>query len=904
MNPKTKKTTNLPRSKLGIAGAVFSLWAIAVYSAGLLNPLQASQDTTLKVNGVQNHVQYLTSLVITGTNGNVEFKYHQATNSVQALGALNMQNIVIEDKNAKNTVSNPSAVILGGTGNTNNGQNSVIIGGERTVNGGQNNLLINTPKSNAQSFNTAIIRGERVRTDGKNIFVNNANNAGITGDNIFINGSSSSERGNNVAIFGSKVTNTKSNVFIFNGNDAVFTPNLDSAFYANGKVAINGSNAEGTLHVHGGVMVQNRESDYKSPNQSGIIALFSRGVQKGLCGYDGKMRVPLSESARLYGLCAPRGDIVGTRPANAVSNWETILPQVWNQQKWKWETRKWIYGSDTKPGYFLCKDGFVPYPTDALGKTNDGFVRNPTDALGKTDITCEKCETAKKGDLNCPEKAAPKPELTPVQPPVPVQPTCSEPGTTWNGTICTGTRSLKCLPNPGTNGTFSDGVQTYNGATWETTTHCTLNCNSGYEKKTGTDWREYCAELETYTWKCEQKAGDRSLWKCQESPNSVWICKYYRSHAGVIKRKMTEKDCKVIDSDGHIRWIRRRSIRTPIDHNCNLRLSESSCKTDESCSRSSSTTTESNSYSCINNSWRVVADSFCVDKSKPECSFTLSCTTDQHLENGACVSNTKTVSCDHTWINSENGRVNNPIVSVTRSETAQSWSNPAKCTIECNNGYILLDNKCIVAPLWTSLKMFNLKKISTNSRYSTLLADSKFQRIKELWEGNAEHYGLNDAGVWITEWIGTTTFAAIFDFDVLYNNTYLLGWGNDNYGEIYIDGYKVGGSLTQAGERRMNLNWRQWKLKPISLNSGRHSVVIISYADWSGLDGFAVDIYNLRSIEDFVKNISSQKPETIFTTKSKTKARGLMCNNRTFISFNPNNTEAPFQCTTSNPYTN
>lgn len=158
-------------------------------------------------------------------------------------------------------------------------------------------------------------------TNGKNIFVNNANNAGITGDNIFINGSSSSERGNNVAIFGSKVTNTKSNVFIFNGNNAEFNPNLDSAFYANGKVAINGSNAVGTLHVHGGVMVQNRESDYKSPNQSGIIALFSRGVQKGLCGYDGKKRrVPLSESARLYGLCAPRGDIVGTRPANAVSN--------------------------------------------------------------------------------------------------------------------------------------------------------------------------------------------------------------------------------------------------------------------------------------------------------------------------------------------------------------------------------------------------------------------------------------------------------------------------------------------------------------------------------------------------------------------------------------------------------
>ena len=496
MNPKTKKTTNFPRSKLGIAGAVFSLWAIAVYSAGLLNPLQASQDTTLKVNGVQNHVQYLTSLVITGTNGNVEFKYHQATNSVQALGALNMQNIVIEDKNAGNAASNPSAVILGGTGNTNNGQNSVILGGSGNRNEGQNNLLVNTTDSNAISFNTAIIRGQRVWTDGKNIFVNNANNTDnkeIKGENIFINGSSFSKDGNNVAIFGSKVTNTKSNVFIFNGNNAEFNPNLDSAFYANGKVAINGSNAVGTLHVHGGVMVQNRESGYKNPNQSGIIALFSRGVQKGLCGYDGKMRVPLSESARLYGLCAPRGDIVGTRPANAVSNWETILPQVWNQQNWTWEARKWIYGSDTKPGYFLCKDGFVPYPTDALGKTNDGFVRNPTDALGKTGVWCKPCETAKKGYLNCPEKASPKPEPTPVQPSVPGQPTCPSEGT-WNGTSCV--KPLKCLPNQDTNGTFSDGVQTYNGSTWEPTTLCTLNCNSGYEKKTGADWREHCDTLE------------------------------------------------------------------------------------------------------------------------------------------------------------------------------------------------------------------------------------------------------------------------------------------------------------------------------------------------------------------------------------------------------------------------
>ena len=159
-------------------------------------------------------------------------------------------------------------------------------------------------------------------TNGKNIFVNNASSKDINGENIFINGSSSStSRSNNVAIFGSNVNNEKSNVFIFNGNNAEFNPNLDSAFYANGKVAINGSNAVGTLHVHGGVMVQSRGIDYQYiPNQSGIIALFSRDGKTGLCGYDGQMdrRVPLSESARLYGLCVKTVNISSTRPANSV----------------------------------------------------------------------------------------------------------------------------------------------------------------------------------------------------------------------------------------------------------------------------------------------------------------------------------------------------------------------------------------------------------------------------------------------------------------------------------------------------------------------------------------------------------------------------------------------------------
>ena len=65
----------------------------------------------------------------------------------------------------------------------------------------------------------------------------------------------------------------------------------------------------------------------------------------------------------------------------------------------------------------------------------------------------------------------------------------------------------------------------------------------------------------------------------------------------------------------------------------------------------------------------------------------VSCPSGQHLENGACVSNTKTVNCDETGINTTNGSVNTSQVAITRSEATKSWSKPAKCELTCNTGY-------------------------------------------------------------------------------------------------------------------------------------------------------------------------------------------------------------------------
>ena len=65
----------------------------------------------------------------------------------------------------------------------------------------------------------------------------------------------------------------------------------------------------------------------------------------------------------------------------------------------------------------------------------------------------------------------------------------------------------------------------------------------------------------------------------------------------------------------------------------------------------------------------------------------VSCPSDYHLENGQCVSNTKTVDCNKDGIDAANGKINNPQVSVTRSEATKSWSKPAKCELTCNTEY-------------------------------------------------------------------------------------------------------------------------------------------------------------------------------------------------------------------------
>ena len=469
MNQKTKISTKFPRSKVGVATAVLSLGGVLVYSVGMINPLYASQRTNLEVNGVQNRVQYLNTLIVTGETNGVKLQYDK--DSVQALGSLNMQNLVVGKGNSSST----SSVVFGGTNNANNGENSFIAWGEgvRVDSSAKNVAVISSQRANVNASNTIVMHGNDINTSqGSNIMVLNAEDKTINGNYVTVLGNSSASA-DRTFVLGDNIVNKKSNTFVFNGKDGEFIPAQDSAFYANSKVAINADNAKAQLDVNGGAMIGiRRDLSVPNWNYEGTIARFERDGQLGLCALDGKnsQRIPLSESARKFWLCTKtqQEDL----PRNAVTNdRDENLPDVWNQQTGRWQKGLWVYGSKNKKGHFLCADGFVP---------------DNSDPIGKTGVKCIACEWAKSGDLNCGEKK--KVEET--------TPSCPQEAP-YNKTSkkCEGSRETTCTVFPGKQGTYTPNktIEEFDGTKWVVKQKCQLTCPTGYLKKTdSTTQTEYC----------------------------------------------------------------------------------------------------------------------------------------------------------------------------------------------------------------------------------------------------------------------------------------------------------------------------------------------------------------------------------------------------------------------------
>ena len=485
MNQKTKISTKFPRSKVGVATAVLSLGGVLVYSVGMINPLYASQRTNLEVNGVQNRVQYLNTLIVTGETNGVKLQYDK--DSVQALGSLNMQNLVVGKGNSSST----SSVVFGGTNNANNGENSFIAWGEGVSvdSSAQNVAVISSQGANVNASNTIVMHGNNINTSqGSHIMVLNAEDKTINGNYVTVLGNSSASA-DRTFVLGDNIVNKNSNTFVFNGKDEAFVPAQDSAFYANSKVAINADNAKAQLDINGGAMIGIRENlSVPNWNYTGTIARFERDGELGLCALDGKsdQRIPLSESARKFWLCTETHFV--ELPRNAVTNdTNRNLPGVWNQQTGTWQEGLWVYGSKNKKGHFLCADGFVP---------------DNSDPIGKTGVKCIACEWAKSGDLNCGEKKKEE-ETKKVEE---TTRSCPEGTTRSDPSSKKCERETTCTVFPGKQGTYTPNktIEEFDGTKWVVKQKCQLTCPTGYLKKTDpVDQVEYCAKLE---WKCNDSA--------------------------------------------------------------------------------------------------------------------------------------------------------------------------------------------------------------------------------------------------------------------------------------------------------------------------------------------------------------------------------------------------------------
>ena len=596
MTCKIKTWTKECWSKLGTAKKLFLLGGTILLSAGLVSQLFAfdkevndTASKNLSVGGVQNRVQYLNTLIISGGTNGVRFQYDKDSKSVQALGSLNMQNLVV----GKGNSSSPSSVVFGGTSNANNGENSFIAWGEwvRIDSSAQNVAVISSQGTNVNASNTVVMHGNNINaTAGKNITVLNAENKTINGNYVTVLGDSSASA-DTTFVVGDNVVNGKSNTFVFNGKDGAFIPSQDSAFYANSKVAINTDNAKAHLDINGGAMIGIRGNlSVPNWNYEGTIARFARDGELGLCALDGKnnQRIPLSESARKFWLCTETHFV--ELPRNAVTNdTNRNLPGVWNQQTGRWQKGLWVYGSKNKKGHFLCADGFVP---------------DNSDPIGKTGVECIACEWAKSGDLNCGETKKTVPETT--------TPTCPQ-GTTYDTTAkkCKWTRETHCIVPPGEQGTYSPNktIEEFDGTKWVVKQKCQLTCNPGYYRQVDFVSGNQCSKLK---WKCNStkrciertrpesyscqgggSATEEQRGKCLTSCSYIWdYAQRYMCESNCINKPDSVYMCKNLSYSQCIgsEWVRRwcywgKDAQINTSNRCEIFSSEASCVQNPECER-------------------------------------------------------------------------------------------------------------------------------------------------------------------------------------------------------------------------------------------------------------------------------------------------------------------------------
>ena len=179
------------------------------------------------------------------------------------------------------------------------------------------------------------------------------------------------------------------------------------------------------------------------------------------------------------------------------------------------------------------------------------------------------------------------------------------------------------------------------GDSYSNPEECNLECNSGYDKITSTTQVQRNRNWNLVWWymkSCKQKN--------------------YRCTGPV------PENAKLVPGDDQ--WLNQNTQRVLVEN-------DSSAKCEYICDDNSETKIKTR----IVKGRRKKVGISCIPR----------CNSNEHREGESCVSNTKTVDCDATGINKNNGSIEKSKVTITWSNG--KWSSPEKCQLTCNTGYEL-----------------------------------------------------------------------------------------------------------------------------------------------------------------------------------------------------------------------
>lgn len=639
MNKKTK-TKILTLSAVS-ALSLAAIWVLASNPNDLLFKWAVKQDAHLELSGV-------TLIAPTqSSNFDVSFKMswdqlitltgtNTAGNSVQGNGTLSFWG-------SNNKTSDPESLILGGSSNeiANTAKENIIgasqwvkTAGESTTNYGKGNVILASSGVNLTG-NSNILRA------GNNTKIHGNDNLTFATDKVNISA-------NNSIAIGSWIQIDHDGSFVFNGtskwettrkaNTAIIKASNGMIINANTKTADNTD-----LTINGSLQVGKSQIDTAG-------AIISDGCIKLKDISNGEIGLGCRNSSNTDGPFLSFGEVACGRNAkhyDEIDDRQTTWPLGSKNSDF---CSKGILDGHT-PTFFTPEERAAAYKTRGGSYASEGFGYTFHICFNEQDPTCALPKLKKSW-------------------------TCSD--AKGNRLHCQATQDLGKKDPKQTPINCPSGQHLENGSCVKNIEKCLYEVS--IEKKFGIDW-PFLTNINICKDKITKKTVQDSFCNTQPASCNSYVCAYrIKSVRGTPKKGPCPPSPRVPgEPDRHERceWPAPQDKIICVNRE-GIEVDMSNCKNQPvSCGTRTHMGPPPHPW-------------------KPETPPTpVTCPSGKHLENGSCISNTKTVSCDKTWINTANGSVNTSQVAITRSEATKSWSNPAKCDFTCNNGYEKSGNQCV-----------------------------------------------------------------------------------------------------------------------------------------------------------------------------------------------------------------